>query len=213
MMKKKLIAVICVLLLSTMACALQSVGGLFGMTPTATPTPDLGLVRLQGAGMSIMLSNTYIGADITPDLPRIVEVIKNFFGEGSDIYTKLVDGIEGNIAWWGYDSATPEPTKLLVFKNNQFNFIPLTALHLAIQTVIQKQDNAVESKQVTLKDRDMIRLNYTKDNNAWVVYLFKEGGQLWGFLWMTSSSSMQITSSMYETYMGTVIIDPVAQGK
>jgi hypothetical protein len=124
-----------------------------------------------------------------------------------------VDGIEGNIAWWGYDSATPEPTKLLVFKNNQFNFIPLTALHLAIQTVIQKQDNAVESKQVTLKDRDMIRLNYTKDNNAWVVYLFKEGGQLWGFLWMTSSSTMQITSSMYETYMGTVIIDPVAQGK
>jgi len=58
----------------------------------------------------------------------------------------------------------------------------------------------------------MIRLNYTKDNGAWVVYLFKEGGQLWGFLWMTSPSTMQITSSMYETYMGTVIIDPVSQG-
>ncbi len=211
-MKKKLIAVVCVLLLSSLACSLQPIGGLFGMTPTATPTPDLGLVRLQGAGMSIMLTNTYIGADITPDLPGIVESIKNFFGEGSDIYNKLVDGIEENIAWWGYDSATPEPTKLLVFKNDQFNFVPLTAIHLAIQTVIQKQNNAFESKQLTLQGRDMIRLNYAKDNNAWVVYLFKEGGQLWGFLWMTSPSTMQITASMYETYMGTVIIDPVAQG-
>ena len=211
-MKKKLIAVICVLLLTTLACGLQSISGLLGMTPTATPTPDLGLVRLQGVGMSIMLSNTYIGADITPDLPGIVEIIKNFFGEGSDIYNKLVDGIEENIAWWGYDSATPEPTKLLVFKNDQFNFVPLTAIHLAIQTVIQKQNNAIESNQITLEGRDMIRLNYTKDNGAWVVYLFKEGGQLWGFLWMTSPSTMQITSSMYETYMGTVIIDPVSQG-
>jgi len=211
-MKKKLIAVVCVLLLSSLACSLQPIGGLFGMTPTATPTPDLGLVRLQGAGMSIMLSNTYIGADITPDLPGIVESIKNFFGEGSDIYNKLVDGIEKNIAWWGYDSATPEPTKLLVFKNDQFNFVPLTAIHLAIQTVIQKQNNAIESKQVTLEGREMIRLNYAKDNSAWVAYLFKEGGQLWGFLWMTSPSTMQITSSMYETYMGTVIIDPVPQG-
>lgn len=210
-MKKKLIAVVCVLLLSSLACSLQPIGGLFGMTPTATPTPDLGLVRLQGAGMSIMLTNTYIGADITPDLPGIVESIKNFFGEGSDIYNKLVDGIEENIAWWGYDSATPEPTKLLVFKNDQFNFVPLTAIHLAIQTVIQKQNNAIESKQLTLQGRDMIRLNYAKENNAWVVYLFKEGGQLWGFLWMTSPSTMQITASMYETYMGTVIIDPVAQ--
>lgn len=210
-MKKKLIAVVCVLLLSSLACSLQPIGGLFGMTPTATPTPNLGLVRLQGAGMSIMLTNTYIGADITPDLPGIVETIKNFFGEGSDIYNKLVDGIEENIAWWGYDSATPEPTKLLVFKNDQFNFVPLTAIHLAIQTVIQKQNNAFESKQLTLQGRDMIRLNYAKDNNAWVVYLFKEGGQLWGFLWMTSPSTMQITASMYETYMGTVIIDPVAQ--
>jgi hypothetical protein len=211
-MKKKLIAVICVLLLTTLACGLQSVTGLLGMTPTATPTPDLGLVRLQGVGMSIMLSNTYIGADITPDLPGIVEIIKNFFGEGSDIYNKLVDGIEENIAWWGYDSATPEPTKLLVFKNDQFNFVPLTAIHLAIQTVIQKQNNAIESKQVTLEGRDMIRLNYSKDGAAWAVYLFKEGGQLWGFLWMTSPSTMQITASMYETYMGTVIIDPVAPG-
>jgi len=210
-MKKKLIAVVCVLLLSSLACSLQPIGGLFGMTPTATPTPNLGLVRLQGAGMSIMLTNTYIGADITPDLPGIVETIKNFFGEGSDIYNKLVDGIEENIAWWGYDSATPEPTKLLVFKNDQFNFVPLTAIHLAIQTVIQKQNNAIESKQLTLQRRDMIRLNYAKENNAWVVYLFKEGGQLWGFLWMTSPSTMQITASMYETYMGTVIIDPVAQ--
>ena len=210
-MKKKLIAVVCVLLLSSLACSLQPIGGLFGMTPTATPTPNLGLVRLQGAGMSIMLTNTYIGADITPDLPGIVETIKNFFGEGSDIYNKLMDGIEKNIAWWGYDSATPEPTKLLVFKNDQFNFVPLTAIHLAIQTVIQKQNNAIESKQVTLEGREMIRLNYAKDNNAWVVYLFKEGGQLWGFLWMTSPSTMQITASMYETYMGTVIIDPVAQ--
>jgi hypothetical protein len=211
-MKKKLIAVVCVLLLSSLACSLQPVSDLFGMTPTATPTADLGLVRLQGAGMSIMLSNTYIGADITPDLPGIVETIKNFFGEGSDIYNKLVDGIEKNISWWGYDSATPEPTKLLVFKNDQFNFVPLTAIHLAIQTVIQKQENAIESKQVTLEGREMIRLNYAKDNNAWVAYLFKEGGQLWGFLWMTSPSTMQITASMYETYMGTVIIDPVAQG-
>ena len=124
----------------------------------------------------------------------------------------MVDGIAENIAWWGYDSATPEQTKLLVFKNDQFNFVPLTAIHLAIQTVIQKQNNAIESKQVTLEGRDMIRLNYTKDNGAWVVYLFKEGGQLWGFLWMTSPSTMQITSSMYETYMGTIIIDPVSQG-
>lgn len=210
-MKIKLIGIICVVLLSSLACSLQPITGLFGQTPTATPTPDLGLVRLQGAGMSIMLSNTYIGVDITPDLPGIVEAIKNFFGENSEIYTKLVDGIEDNIAWWGYDSATPEPTKLLVFKNSQFSFMPLTAIHLAIQTVIRKQEDAIDSKQLTLNGRDMIRLTYTRDNSAWIAYLFKEGGQLWGFLWMTSPSTMQITASVYETYMGTVIIDPVTE--
>ncbi|MEA4811370.1 MAG: hypothetical protein VB108_02220 [Anaerolineaceae bacterium] len=212
-MNKKILAVFCVLLAVTMACNLPTVAGLLGTSPTATPTPEMGLVRLQGAGMSIMLSNTYIGADITQDLPGIVQAIKSFFGEDSEIYTKLAEGIEDNIAWWGYDSATPEPTKLLAFKNGQFSFMPLTMLNLAIQTIIQKQDSGIESRQIKMNGREMIRLNYSKDNNAWVAYLFKEEGLLWGFLWMTSPATMQISQNMYDTYMGTVIIDPVSQGK
>ena len=119
-MKKNwtLLLVSCILLLAITACNLP---GLLQTPapPEPTPTPDFGMVWYQGAGMQILLPDTYEQRDAKQDLGGILNTLEQFVGGQDSPIASLTDNLESNVAWWGEDTAAPAvyPTQLLIVKN------------------------------------------------------------------------------------------------
>ena len=175
-----------------------------------TPTPDNGLELYYGNGMQIMLPRSYVAEDIDRRPASIVAAIKNFVGGESSPLAGLVDSLEGNIGWYGYDSdkaavyppawssCAQDPAKL-----------PISMVTMGIEKMLGSQSALVDSDDIRLGGRDVTRLTYSKDDVAWAAYLFKEGDHLWMALYVTTPANLAAELEDYGLSVSTIKIDPV----
>lgn len=209
-MKNRIWLIFLVLAIVTMACSLPSLGK--KDTPAApTPTPDAGMQLYYGTGLQIMLPNTYVAEDIDSALPTIIATIKDFIGGESSPLSGLVDSIEGNVGWYGYDSgaAAVYPTRLIILRNKTFSKLPVSMITLGIEQVLGNDSALVDSDSIRLGERDITRLSYSKDSTAWVAYLFKEADYLWVTLYITTPANLAAEMADYELSVGSIKIDAV----
>ena len=209
-MKNRVLLILLVLVTVTMACSLPSVGK--KSTPDSpTPTPETGMQLYYGTGMQIMLPPTYISEDINSALPSIIATIKDFIGGESSPLAGLVDSIEGNVGWYGYDSAKAAvyPTRLIILRNKAFSKLPVSMITLGIEKVLGNDSALVDSDSISLGGRDVTRLSYAKDSTAWAAYLFKEADYLWITLYLTTPANLAAEMSNYELSVGSISIDAV----
>lgn len=209
-MKNRVLLILLVLVTVTMACSLP----LFGKKSTPdspTPTPETGMQLYYGTGMQIMLPPTYISEDINSALPSIIATIKDFIGGESSPLAGLVDSIEGNVGWYGYDSAKAAvyPTRLIILRNKAFSKLPVSMITLGIEKVLGNDSALVDSDSISLGGRDVTRLSYAKDSTAWAAYLFKEADYLWITLYLTTPANLAAEMSNYELSVGSISIDAV----
>ena len=209
-MKNRVLLILLVLVTVTMACSLPSFGK--KSTPDSpTPTPETGMQIYYGTGMQIMLPPTYISEDINSALPSIIATIKDFIGGDSSPLAGLVDSIEGNVGWYGYDSAKAAvyPTRLIILRNKAFSKLPVSMITLGIEKVLGNDSALVDSDSISLGGRDVTRLSYAKDSTAWAAYLFKEADYLWITLYLTTPANLAAEMSNYELSVGSISIDAV----
>ena len=161
--------------------------------------------------MQIMLPPTYISEDINSALPSIIATIKDFIGGESSPLAGLVDSIEGNVGWYGYDSAKAAvyPTRLIILRNKAFSKLPVSMITLGIEKVLGNDSALVDSDSISLGGRDVTRLSYAKDSTAWAAYLFKEADYLWITLYLTTPANLAAEMSNYELSVGSISIDAV----
>ena len=198
-MKTRIPLTLLVLTILTMACSLPSLGKKDTPIPP-TPTPESNMQLYYGTGMQIMLPNSYVAEDIDSALPTIIATIKDFVGGESGPLSGLVDSIEGNIGWYGYDgdNAAVYPTRLIILRNKAFS-----------KQVLGGDSALVDSDSIRLGGRDITRMSYSKDSNAWVAYLFKEGDYLWITLYITTPANLAAEMDDYEISVGSIQIDAV----
>ena len=209
-MKNRVLLILLVLVTVTMACSLPSFGK--KSTPDSpNPTPETGMQIYYGTGMQIMLPLTYISEDINSALPSIIATIKDFIGGESSPLAGLVDSIEGNVGWYGYDSAKAAvyPTRLIILRNKAFSKLPVSMITLGIEKVLGNDSALVDSDSISLGGRDVTRLSYAKDSTAWAAYLFKEADYLWITLYLTTPANLAAEMSNYELSVGSISIDAV----
>ena len=209
-MKNRVLLILLVLVTVTMACSLPSFGK--KSTPDSpTPTPETGMQLYYGTGMQIMLPPTYISEDINSALPSITATIKDSIGGESSPLAGLVDSIEGNVGWYGYDSAKAAvyPTRLIILRNKAFSKLPVSMITLGIEKVLGNDSALVDSDSISLGGRDVTRLSYAKDSTAWAAYLFKEADYLWITLYLTTPANLAAEMSNYELSVGSISIDAV----
>lgn len=208
-MKNRLILVVMILALAAVACNLPS---LVQKTPTTepTPTPDFGMQTYYGAGMQILLPPTYVARDIQEDLPDILATVKSALGEGNSTLATLVENLEGNVAWWGYDSAAPaiSPTRLLIIKNEELEKLPVNLISGAIGAFLGTNTSALETDKLDLAGRDVTRFSYSQENSAWAGYVFKEQGMLWLVLFLTPPANLAAQTQYFEYSVASMVIDP-----
>lgn len=209
-MKTRIPLILLVLMIMTLACSLPS----FGKTETPippTPTPDTGMQLYYGNGMQIMLPTSYVAEDIESALPTIIATIKDFIGGESGPLSGLVDSIEGNIGWYGYDSGTAAvyPTRLIILRNKAFSKLPISMITLGLEQVLGNDSALVDSESIKLGGRDITRLSYSKDSTAWVAYLFKEADYLWMALYLTTPANLAVEMEDFEFSVGSIQIDAV----
>lgn len=206
MTKRLLILLSVLILLSTSACNL-----LASSKPTPTPQPPPpGMERYYGEGMSIMLPPSFKERNVQEDLPAVIDTIKKFTGGEDGLLSGLLDNIEKNVAWWGWDSETLEenPLYLLVLKNKPLHSIPLTAAAIGLERILNSEEAQVEQSTVRLGGRSMVRFKFVKDEVAWVAYAFKEQGYLWLSLFIFTPEGLIGAQSSFDSSMGTITIDP-----
>lgn len=208
-MKTRIPLILLVLMILTMACSLPF--GKKDMPIPPTPTPDTGMELYYGTGMQIMLPNTYVAEDIDSALPTIIATIKDFIGGESSPLSGLVDSIEGNIGWYGYDGGTAAvyPTRLIILRNKTFSKLPVSMITLGLEQVLGNDSALVDSDSVKLGGRNITRLSYSKDSTAWVAYLFKEADYLWMTLFLTTPANMAAEMADFEISVGSILIDAV----
>jgi len=209
-MKTRILLILMVLVMVTMACSLP----LFGKKDAPafpTSTPELGMQLYYGTGMQIMLPPSYVAEDIDSALPTIIATIKDFIGGESSPLSGLVDSIEGNVGWYGYDSdnAAVYPTRLIVLRNKTFAKLPVSMITLGLEQVLGNDSSLVDSDSVKLGGRNITRLSYSKDSTAWVAYLFKEADYLWMTLFLTTPANMAVEMDDFELSVSSIIIDAV----
>lgn len=209
-MKTRILLIVLVLSVLTTACSLPFLGKKENPIPP-TPTPDNGLELYYGNGMQIMLPRSYVAEDIDSALPSIVAAIKNFIGGESSPLAGLVDSLEGNIGWYGYDSdkAAVYPTRLVILRNKTLAKLPISMVTMGIEKMLGSQSALVDSDDVRLGGRDVTRLTYSKDDVAWAAYLFKEGDHLWMALYVTTPANLAAELEDYGLSVSTIKIDPV----
>lgn len=212
-MKKKTILVIMVMALmmvSILACNIPLTKKITAPTPTLTPTPDNRMQLYYGIGMQIMLPPSYIAEDIKTELPNIVETITNLIGSSEGILGDLVNNLEDNIAWYGFDGGTPAvyPTRLVVVKNHSLAKMPISLLTLTLEQLLGI-DAQVDRDSLTLNGRDVTRFTYSKDANAWAAYLFKAEDQLWLSVFVTTPANLAASLADYDISIGSMQIDPL----
>jgi len=176
-MKTRILLILLTLMLVSIACSLPSFGSKdTPAEPTPTSTPDNGMQLYYGTGMQIMLPKSYVSEDIDSALPTIIATIKDFVGGESGPLAGLVDSIEGNIGWYGYDGGTAAvyPTRLIVLRNKAFSKLPVSMITMGLEQSARKTIlpwwTATRSK---LGGRNITRLSYSKDSSAWAAYIFK----------------------------------------
>ena len=211
-MKIRIPLILLVLTIVTMACSLPSFGTKdTPAQPTPTSTPDTGMQLYYGTGMQIMLPKSYISEDIDSALPTIIATIKDFVGGESGPLSGLVDSIEGNVGWYGYDGGTAAiyPTRLIILRNKAFSKLPVSMITLGLEQVLGNESALVDNDSIILGERDVTRLSYSKDSNAWVAYLFKEADYLWIALYLTTPANMAAKMDDFELSVSSIQIDAV----
>jgi hypothetical protein len=208
-MKSKTFLVLMLIMLLLTACSFPFLKKV--PTPMPTPTPDLSMQLYQGNGMSIYLPPSYIAEDIKTQLPNIIETITNLIGSGNSTAKDLLDDLENNVAWYGYDGGTPAvyPTRLVVIKNKTLVNTPVSLLTFALERFISGENITVNSDTLTVNGREMTRFTYSKEGNAWVAYIFKAEGQLWLSVFITTPANLAVSLEDYNSSIGSMIIDPV----
>lgn len=208
-MKSKTFLVLMLIMLLLTACSFPFLKKVPTLMPT--PTPDLSMQLYQGNGMSIYLPPSYIAEDIKTQLPNIIETITNLIGSGNSTAKDLLDDLENNVAWYGYDGGTPAvyPTRLVVIKNKTLANTPVSLLTFALERFISGENITVNSDTLTVNGREMTRFTYSKEGNAWVAYIFKAEGQLWLSVFITTPANLAVSLEDYNSSIGSMIIDPV----
>ena len=209
-MKTRILLILLVLTTLTMACSLPFFGK-NGTPVPPTPTPETGMQLYYGTGKQIMLPPSYVAEDIATALPSIIATIKDFIGGESSPLSGLVDSIEGNVGWYGYDSdnAAVYPTRLIILRNKAFAKLPVSMITLGLEQVLGNDSALVDSDSITLGGRDVTRLSYSKDSTAWVAYLFKEADYLWITLFLTTPANLAAEMGDYELSVSSITIDAV----
>lgn len=205
MPKRLLILLSILVMLSVSACSLLT--GQRGK-PTPLPTPS-GMERYYGQGMSIMLPPSYKERDVQEDLPQVIDIIKRFTGGEDGLLSGLLNNIEKNVAWWGWDSETLEenPLYLLVIKNKTLHALPLTATAFGLERILNSEDAQVEQSTLHLGGRSVVRFKFVKDEVAWIAYAFKEQSHLWLSLFIFTPEGLVGAQDSFEASMGTMMID------
>ena len=209
-MKKNILLVICAvsLLAAALACNLPlSPRG----TPEPTPAPDYGMTWYQGEGMQILLPDTYVARNIQDDMPGILAAIRSFIGEGQSPLSSLVDNLEGNVAWWGYDSGAPvvSPVQLLVVKNESLEKSPVSLIGTALRLFLGRNAESLQTTSYTKDGRDVTRFSYSHENTGWQAYVFKEEGLLWVALFITPPANLAAQQVYFEYSVNSMLIAPV----
>jgi len=209
-MKKNNLLVICAvsLLAAALACNLPlSPRG----TPEPTPTPDYGMTWHQGEGMQILLPDTYVARNIQDDMPGILAAIRSFIGEGQSPLSSLVDNLEGNVAWWGYDAGAPavSPVQLLVVKNESLEKSPVSLIGTALRLFLGRNAESLQTTSYTKDGRDVTRFSYSHENTGWQAYVFKEEGLLWVALFITPPANLAAQQVYFEYSVNSMLIAPV----
>ncbi len=210
-MKYKILLIILVLALSTVACNLPSLTQKTAV-PEAVPTLDNGMVLYDGIGLQLMLPPSYIAKDINEDLPGIVNFLQSVLGDSNPTIKTFIDNLEGNVAWWGYDSAAPaiSPTKLLIIRNEQLAGLPVYTIGTAVGLFLGDDANSLDTDKVDLGGREITRLTFSKDSNGWAGYVFKEQDLLWLVLFLTTPSNLAAQQTNFEYSVGSIVLDPPA---
>lgn len=208
MMKNKILLILLALSLAVTACNLPSIKSKWD-TPLPTPTPDDGWGWYAGDGMRISLPRSYNQRDIALDLPAIIETIKTFFGDNSNTLTSLIDDLEGNVAWWGYDAEAPAiaPTRLLVLHNSKLAGTPLSMLSTMVKMLGGKDADSIESKSLELGERNLVVFSQSTQTSAWVAYAFKENGYLWVVVFMTTPANLAAQQANFERSAASIQIN------
>jgi len=201
----------CTLLLAITACNLP---GLLQTPapPEPTPTPDFGMVWYQGAGMQILLPDTYEQRDAKQDLGGILNTLEQFVGGQDSPIASLMDNLESNVAWWGEDTATPAvyPTQLLIVKNQALEGVPISLIKSAVKLVLGSDTGSLQTETLTLGPRDVTRFTYGKESTGWTAYVFKEQGLLWVVLFITPPANLAAQQDNFDYSVASMIIAPTA---
>ncbi len=211
-MKKKLLLIVCALslLAAALACNLPLNPR---PAPEPTPTPDYGMVWYQGEGMQMLLPYTYTARSIQDDIPGILAVIRSFIGEGPSPLSSLVENLEGNVAWWGYDAGAPavSPVQLLVIKNESLEKTPVSLISTALRLFLGKNAESLQTSSSTINKRNITRFSYADDNNGWQAYAFKEQGRLWIALFITPPANLAAQQVYFDYSVNSMLIDPLQE--
>lgn len=212
-MNKKIILILIVMLLTVVSCNIPLQRKTATPTPTPTPTPDNGMQLYYGDGMQIMLPPSYIAEDITAQLPSIIETITNLVGSTEGFAADLINDLEGNVAWYGFDGGTPAvyPTRLIVIRNKSLAGFPVGVLTLGLEQVLSRNNTVVERENLTIEGRDVTRFTYSKDGNAWAAYIFKQESRLWISIFITTPPNMASSLDEYDDSIGSMQIDPIVE--
>ena len=211
-MKKKLLLIVCALslLAAALACNLPLNPR---PAPEPTPTPDYGMVWYQGEGMQMLLPYTYTARSIQDDIPGILAVIRSFIGEGPSPLSSLVENLEENVAWWGYDAGAPavSPVQLLVIKNESLEKTPVSLISTALRLFLGKNAESLQTSSSTINKRNITRFSYADDNNGWQAYAFKEQGRLWIALFITPPANLAAQQVYFDYSVNSMLIDPLQE--
>lgn len=211
-MKKKLLLIVSALglLAAALACNLPLNPR---PAPEPTPTPDYGMVWYQGEGMQILLPYTYTARSIQDDIPGILAVIRSFIGEGPSPLSSLVENLEENVAWWGYDAGAPavSPVQLLVIKNESLEKTPVSLISTALRLFLGKNAESLQTSSSTINKRNITRFSYADDNNGWQAYAFKEQGRLWIALFITPPANLAAQQVYFDYSVNSMLIDPLQE--
>jgi|AMWB02.1.fsa_nt_gi hypothetical protein len=208
-MKKRFLMIISVLLLATLACNFPGLTATPTLEVPPTATPDLGMQLYEGRGMRLLLPPAYVEEDIKDQLPQIMETLTSLIGGEDSPLGDLVKNLEEEVCWWGYDSAAPavSPTRLLIIRNSSLAGMPISMLTLALEQILGSEKVSVDQDNINLGGRDVTRLVYSDENNAWAGYVFKEDDQLWLTLFMTTPANLAAQQSTFEISVGSIEID------
>ncbi len=206
-MKNKILLVGMVLVLVTVACSLT---GQPKQVPTPTPTPDLGWQWYEGDQIKIMLPPSWIERDVAQDMPAILETIKTFFGNETNILTTAINNLEDNVSWWGYDGGSPAvyPTRLIVIHNADFAATPLSLLSTAIRLLGGSDADSIVSSNAKLAGMDMVKFSQATVKTGWVAYAFKAEGKLWVAVYMTTPANLAAQAKDFEESIDSIVISP-----